>query len=115
MTTLKSMALVLVTALMVLSMDHAFAESEKETTIMTPSTSMQSNSKAVKEDPFKRTIDAIFDRADADKDGKISHDEYMVPYEKKFKENDVNNDGFITKGECEHIWRRLTKTRRMQK
>ena len=47
---------------------------------------------------------SYFDAMDTDKDGKISHDEYMAKYEKRFKAMDTNQDGFLTNEECSKAW-----------
>ena len=44
------------------------------------------------------------DAMDIDKDGKVSHDEYMAKCEKRFKAMDTNHDGFLTKEECCKTW-----------
>ena len=46
-----------------------------------------------------RIAEGTFGRLDADKDGKVSHDEFMAPYEKQFKEVDANSDGLWMKEE----------------
>jgi hypothetical protein len=47
---------------------------------------------------------SYFDAMDTDKDGKISHDEHMAKCEKRFKMMDTNQDGFLTKEECNKAW-----------
>ena len=47
---------------------------------------------------------SYLDAMDTDKDGKISHDEHMAKCEKRFKMMDTNQDGFLTKEECNKAW-----------
>ena len=47
---------------------------------------------------------ANFDAMDADKDGRISHDEHMAKCEERFKAMDTNEDGFLTREECGKAW-----------
>ncbi|MBW1946182.1 MAG: hypothetical protein JRJ51_25675, partial [Deltaproteobacteria bacterium] len=41
---------------------------------------------------LEKKVNTGLNRMDANKDGKISHDEFMAPHEKRFKEDDINND-----------------------
>lgn len=43
----------------------------------------------------------MFEKADADKDGIVTKDEFMVMHEKWFTDIDANADGQITKDEAE--------------
>lgn len=82
-----------------------FAESAKKATesrgeaINTIPPSMESTKKTFEEDRIKKTVDGFFNELDADKDKKVSHDEFMVPMEDRFKGIDSNHDGFITREE----------------
>jgi len=53
---------------------------------------------------LEKKINTGLNRMDANKDGKISHDEFMAPHEKRFKEDDINNDGFLNKDELRKAW-----------
>lgn len=79
--------LVFVGALAMLAVNYAFAQSEA---------------------PVGKCPHARFDAMDTDKDGKISHDEFMAKCEKRFKAMDANNDGFVSKEEkteaCKKKW-----------
>ena len=44
-------------------------------------------------------LGASFDKMDADKDGKISRDEYLKTHDERFKKFDVNGDGYLTQEE----------------
>ena len=124
MRTLRSMALVFGAVLVLLSMDYSFAEadkqtaepakkateSEKKTVIMSSPTSMKSKGTVVKIDPLKERADNFFNRIDTDKDGKISHDEFMMPDETFFKTSDSNNDGVLTKEELQNGWKKRMTT-----
>jgi len=48
------------------------------------------------------SVDNIFEKMDADKDGKISAIEVEGPLKEKFKVIDANSDGFITKEEMKN-------------
>jgi Ca2+-binding EF-hand superfamily protein len=125
MSTLTSMALVFGAVLVLLSMDYSFAEvdkqtaesakkateSEKKTVIMSSPTSVKSKGTAVKIDPLKKRVDNFFNRIDTDKDGKISHDEFMMPDENFFKTSDSNNDGVLTKEELQNAWKKRMTTK----
>ena len=90
MTTLRLMALVFGVALTLLLMDYASAEptesakkateSQKEA-INTPPPSMELRKKTFEENRIKKTVDGFFNELDADKDDKVSDDEFMVPME----------------------------------
>ena len=120
MTTLRLMALVFGVALTLLLMDYAFAEpteSEKKATesqkeaINTPPPSMELRKKTFEEDRIKKTVDGFFNELDADKDDKVSHDEFMVPMEDRFKGIDSNHDGFITREEFKISFKKHRETR----
>ncbi|MBW2194965.1 MAG: EF-hand domain-containing protein, partial [Deltaproteobacteria bacterium] len=53
---------------------------------------------------LEKKVNTGLNRMDANKDGKISHDEFMAPHEKRFKEDDINNDGFLNKDELRKAW-----------
>jgi Ca2+-binding EF-hand superfamily protein len=59
----------------------------------------------------KETVDAFFNELDSDKDGKVSHDEFMVPMEGRFKGIDTNHDGFITREEFEISYKKHREKR----
>lgn len=50
----------------------------------------------------KPSVDAIFEKMDANKDGKLAADEVEGPLKEKFTVIDADADGFITKEEMEH-------------
>ena len=124
MRTLRSMALVLGAVLVLLSMDCSFAEvdkqtaepaekateSEKKTVIMSSPISVKSKGTDVDGDPLKKRVDNFFNRIDTDKDGKINHDEFMMPDETFFKSSDSDNDGVLTKEELENGWKKKMTT-----
>lgn len=124
MRTLRSMALVFGAVLVLLSMDYSLAEvdkqaaepaenateSEKKTVIMSSPTPVKSKGTVVETDPLKKRVDNFFTRIDTDKDGKISHDEFMMPDENFFKTSDSNNDGVLTKEELENGWKKRMTT-----
>lgn len=126
MSTLKLMGLVFGVVLVLLSMDCAFAETDKQTAepakeatelkkktiIKSSPTSVKSKGMAVKNDGLDKRVDALFHRVDADKDGKVSHDEYMMPDELFFKNSDSNHDGFLTKEEMQNAWRKSMRRKR---
>jgi hypothetical protein len=58
---------------------------------------------------------SYFDAMDTDKDGKISHDEYMATYEKHFKLMDTNQDGFLTNEEWSKSWGKHKKHKMHEK
>ena len=125
MSMLKFMALVFGVVLVLLTMNCAFAEvdkhtsepkkkateSEKKTMTVTPGPE-ESKGMAVKNDRLDKRVDALFHRVDADKDGKVSHDEYMMPDELFFKNSDSNRDGFLTKEELQNAWRKSMRSKR---
>ena len=47
------------------------------------------------------SVDAIFEKMDANKDGKLAADEVKGPLSEKFAVIDADADGFITKEEME--------------
>lgn len=49
----------------------------------------------------KPSVDAIFEKMDANKDGKLAADELVGPLSEKFATIDADADGFITKEEME--------------
>ena len=61
---------------------------------------MESRKKQL-EERTKRTVDGFFQEMDGNKDNKVSHDEFLVPMEERFKGIDSNHDGFITREEFE--------------
>ena len=106
MKSLRLMALILGATLMPFAINFALAKSDENAVKETPpsaSSAGQASSarhpKPTVEDIVKGIANATFARLDTDKDGKISHDEFMAPYEKEFKETDANNDGFWTNEE----------------
>jgi hypothetical protein len=124
MSTLKLMALVLGVVLVLLTINCAFAEvdkhtsepekkateSDKKTMTVTPRP-QKSKGIAVKNDRLDKRVDALFHRVDANKDGKVSHDEYMMPDELFFKNSDSNHDGFLTKEELQNAWRKSMRSK----
>ncbi len=46
-------------------------------------------------------------RADTDKDGKVSREEFMQQSERKFDKKDMNKDGFIDKDEMHQMMKRM--------
>ncbi len=114
------MTLVFGVALTLLLMDYASAEpteSAKKTTesekevINAPSPSMELRKKSFQQDRIKKTVDGFFNQLDADKDDKVSHDEFMVPMEDRFKGIDTNHDGFITREEFKISYKKHRETR----
>ncbi len=108
MNTLRLMTLVFGAALVLLSMDYALAEAEKKTAkpAKKATTSVHSKRQSAKVDALENRADAFFKTNDADKDGKISHDEYMMPYENRFKSTDTNHDGFLLRTELKQYWQK---------
>jgi hypothetical protein len=106
MRSLRLVALIIGVALMPFAIHFALAKSEENAVKETPAASTSAGKACLAQHP-KPTVEnfvegmanAAFARLDADKDGRISHDEFMSPYEKEFKETDANNDGFWTKEE----------------
>jgi hypothetical protein len=95
---------------MAFTMNFTLAKSEENAVQETPPVSSASGKgslaqrpKPTLEDFMEGRANAAFARLDTDKDGKISHDEFMRPYEKEFKETDANNDGFWTKEEYKDV------------
>jgi hypothetical protein len=125
MSTLKMMALVFGAVLVLLSMDCAFSEIDKQTAepekkgtesenkpvVMSPQT-VKSKGMAVENDPLNKRVDALLRRIDTDKDGKVSHDEYMMPDELFFKNSDSNHDGFLTKEELKNAWKKRMRSKK---
>jgi len=123
MSVLKLMGLVFGVILVLLTMNRVFAEvnkhtsepekkaveSEKRTMTVTPRPE-KSKGMAVKNDRLDKRIDALFH--DADKDGKVSHDEYMMPDELFFKNSDTNHDGFLTKEELQNALRKRMRSQK---
>jgi hypothetical protein len=113
------MTLVFGAALVLLSSDYVLAEAEKKTTKpeKKATTSVHSKGQSAKVDSLENKADAFFKTNDADKDGKISHDEYMMPYENRFKNTDTNHDGFLLRAELKQYWqkRRREHAKRTQK
>lgn len=58
---------------------------------------------AQEKNPFAKALESRFDNIDANKDGKISYDEYLGSYEKSikksFEKRDRNSDGILTMDE----------------
>jgi hypothetical protein len=124
MSTLKLMGLVFGVVLVLSTMNCAFAEVDKHTSepenkateseekAMTVAPRPEkSKGMAVKNDRLDKRVDALFHRVDADKDGKVSHDEYMMPDELFFKNSDSNHDGFLTKEELQNAWRKRMRNK----
>jgi Ca2+-binding EF-hand superfamily protein len=84
-------------------------ESQKEA-INTQPPSMELRQKTF-EERTKRTVDGFFNQLDVDKDDKVSHDEFMVPMEDRFKGIDTNHDGFITREEFKISYQKYRETR----
>ena len=100
------MALIIGATLMPFAINFALAKSDENALKETPAAASSAGKassaqrpKPIVEDIVKGIANTTFARLDTDKDGKISHDEFMAPYEKEFKETDANNDGFWTKEE----------------
>ncbi|MEO0249561.1 MAG: hypothetical protein ABIN58_08500 [candidate division WOR-3 bacterium] len=55
------------------------------------------------QNPFERSMEDRFNAMDANKDGKISYEEYLAAYQRSikasFEKRDKNGDGFIAKDE----------------
>ena len=60
---------------------------------------ISANAQAPKQKP---SVDAIFEKMDVNKDGKLAVDEVKGPLKEKFTVIDADADGFITKEEMEH-------------
>ena len=56
---------------------------------------------AKKEGHQKPSTEEIFEKMDADKDGKLAESEVQGPLKEKFAKIEVDADGFITKEEME--------------
>jgi Ca2+-binding EF-hand superfamily protein len=112
MKTLRLMTLVFGAALVLLSMHYALAEAEKKAR-----TSVHSKGQPAKADALENRADAFFKTNDINKDGKISHDEYMMRYEERFKSTDTNHDGFLLRAELKQYWqeRRREHAKTIQK
>ena len=58
---------------------------------------------AQEKNPFEKAIEDRYNAMDANKDGKISYEEYTAAYEKSikasFEKRDKNSDGVLTKEE----------------
>ena len=48
----------------------------------------------------------MMSKADSDKDGKISKEEFLKHHEAKFEKKDLNNDGFIDKDEMHKMMKK---------
>jgi Ca2+-binding EF-hand superfamily protein len=122
---LKTINLFFGAILVVLTMDCVFAEKDKgavepgematecqkKPVVMTPPP-VNSKGMAVEDDPLDKRFDALLHRIDADKDGRISHDEYMMPDEVFFKNSDSNHDGFLTKEELKNAWKKRMRSKK---
>ena len=63
----------------------------------------------------KEFLGASFNTFDADKDGKISRDEYLKFHEKRFKEFDGNADGYLTEEEVKNAGTQKSKKSKKSK
>ena len=124
MSALKLMGLVFGVVLVMSTMNCAFAEVDKHTSEQEKKATQpeekamtvaprpeKSKGMAAKHDRLDKRVDALFQRVDADKDGKVSHDEYMMPDELFFKNSDSNHDGFLTKEELQDAWRKRMRNK----
>ena len=111
--------LMIMTVLVLLLLDFAYAgmdkkttDSNKKTAIIDSPESVESKGKGAKNDSLKRRIDALFNRIDANRDSKVSHDEYMMPDELFFEKSDSNHDGFLTKEELQNALKKRMRNQR---
>jgi hypothetical protein len=125
MSKLKLTGFILGVVLVLLTMNCAFAEVDKPTsepekkatesekkTMSVTSEPEKSKGMAIKNDRLDKRVDALFHRVDAEKDGKVSHDEYMMPDELFFKNSDSDHDGFLTKEELQNAWRKSMRSKK---
>jgi len=125
MSTLRLTVLVFGAVLVLLTINCAFAETDKQTAepekkatesekkpVVISPRPVKSKGMAVKNDPLNKRVDALLQRIDTDKDGKVSHDEYMMPDELFFKNNDSNHDGFLTKEELKNAWKKRMRSKK---
>ncbi len=103
MKNLRLMALIVGVTLIPFTVNFALAESEGNAAKGVPAKASSEGktlslqpSGPTDEDFIREMAKVTFAEQDHDKDGKISHDEFIAPHEKRFKEIDANNDGFWT-------------------
>ncbi len=102
MKNLRLMALIVGVTLMLFAVNFALAKSEKNAAKEPPAASspdkifFPQSSKDGGEGFIREIAKALFTEQDSNKDGKVSHDEFIAPHEKHFKEVDANKDGFWT-------------------
>lgn len=56
-----------------------------------------------------KRVKSHFDYLDANTDGKITHEEFMAPHERRFKDADADGNGYLTKEEFGKSWARMRK------
>jgi hypothetical protein len=92
--------------------DSNAANEKQPTASSAGKASSEQHPKAGVEDIVRGIANTAFIRLDTDKDGRVSHDEFMAPYEKEFNETDANKDGFWTKEE--YVDFRVKQMKRMR-
>ncbi|MBW2107954.1 MAG: EF-hand domain-containing protein [Deltaproteobacteria bacterium] len=110
------MTLVLGLVLALASVRPVLATSEKagddEVSTQEPSTEQMHPGKSWKHGKrmqATKRVKSHFDYLDTNQDGKITHEEFMAPHERRFKEADTDGDGVLTREEFGSSWAKMRK------